>query len=86
MAARDDLTRAFQQIVSQKSKPNVPTFAGRGTKKETSYEEWSCIVNKLKDNRREYDISISGLENKVFSSVVSEARTHYIRLDREGIL
>ena len=84
MAALDDLTRAFQQIASQKSKPKIPTFAGRGTKKETSYEEWSYIVNKLKDNRRDYDISISGLENMVFSSLVSEARTHYIRLDREG--
>ena len=84
MAALDDLTRAFQQIASQKSKPKVPTFAGRGTKKETSYEEWSYIVNKLKDNRRDYDLSISGLENMVFSSLVSEARTHYIRLDREG--
>ena len=84
MAALDDLTRAFQQIASQKSKPKIPTFSGRGTKKETSYEEWSYIVNKLKDNRTDYDISISGLENMVFSSLVSEARTHYIRLDREG--
>ena len=84
MAALDDLTRVFQQIVSQKSKPKIPTFAGRGTKKETSYEEWSYIVNKSKDNRRDYDISISGLENMLFSSLVSEARAHYILLDREG--
>ena len=78
MAALDDLTRAFQQIASQKSKPKIPTFVGRGTKKETSYEEWSYIVNKLTDNRTDYDISLSGLENMVFSSLVSEARTHYI--------
>ena len=84
MAALDNLTTAFKQIASQKSKPKVPTFTGRGTKKETSYEEWSYILNKLKDNRRDYDLSISGLENMVFSSIVSEARTHYIRLDREG--
>ena len=48
MDALDDLTRVFQQIASQKSKPKVPTFAGIGTKKETSYDEWSYIVNKLK--------------------------------------
>ena len=82
--ALDDLTRAIQQIASQKSKSKVPTFAGRGTKKEKAYEEWSYIVNKLKDNRRDYDLLMSGLEIMVFSSLVSEARTHYIRLDREG--
>ena len=84
MAVLDDLTRALEQIASQKSTPKVPTFAGRSTKKETSYEEWSYIVNKLKDNRRDYKLSICGLENMVFSSLVSEAITHYIQLDREG--
>ena len=40
MAPLDDVTRAFQQIASQQSKPKVPTVAGKGTKKETSYVEW----------------------------------------------
>ena len=73
------------KLVMKREKPKVPTFSGRHAKsKDTSFSDWSYIVEKAIDEQEYFGMSDRGMQNVVFESLVGEARTRFIREDRAG--
>lgn len=85
MTTVEELTLALSKLVSKKPKPKIPIFSGRLAKaKETQYDDWSYMVNKIRKNQKDYDISDQVFDNLIFQSLVGEARSRYIRLEKAG--
>ncbi len=82
-----DALKALTKSNKRKPKPQIPTFSGRtsGKSKDNSYEDWIYMVEKVNDHKAEFELTDQkGLEIAVFQSVVGEARSRYIRLDKAG--